>query len=357
MKAQLFTKIAKAAISELGENIKAPKGAKTYNFVSGTGQKGNFEIYTFFDKAGKIIKRNSNYINGEDTTQIVTQYSDSAARSAKFVNGKAESITKTNYRYGNKERCLFTQTTTSRGSAEDVQKLTYHEKGKTPKSMEVRTSWDGNAPEITYTNTNPIFDIEDKTVYLPAILDSTSLKRYEHIYKSQIKEQDLEDVFDTFKLITREDLPNHFDIKELDDQLGVAGVFDDIRGDVYYVVGNRTSIADEVEVIAHEVQHAKDFSDIARLKDTMRYDCNKAYYDKSRAKGIIMKSKQKKEYKRLYELRESLTNDEAYKKECLNGRHDDLPIEISANFKGAEESEACSNVWRKIMVHFGFWGG
>ena len=35
---------------------------------------------------------------------------------------------------------------------------------------------------------------------------------------------------------------------------------------------------------------------------------------------------------------------------------DDLPIEISANEKGAVESEACSNVWRKIMVHFGFLG-
>ena len=356
MKAQLFTKIAKAAISELGENIKAPKRAKTYNFVSGTGQKGIFEIYTFFDDAGKIIKRNSNYINGEDTTQIVTQYSDTATRSAKFVNGRAESVTKKMYRYGNKERCLFSEVTTKRGYAEDVQKLSFLEKGKAPQSMEVRTFWDGNAPEITYTNTTPIYNDEDKIAYLPAILDSTSLKRYEHIYKSQIKEQDLEDVFDTFKLITREDLPNHFDIKELDDQLGVAGVFDDIRGDVYYVVGNRASVADEVEVIAHEVQHAKDFSDIARMRDTMRYDCNKAYYDKSRAKGIIMKSKQKKDYKRLNELRESLTNDEIYKKECLNGRHDDLPIEISANFKGAEESEACSNVWRKIMVHFGFWG-
>ena len=296
MKAQLFTKIAKAAISELGENIKAPKGAKTYNFVSGTGQKGNFEIYTFFDDAGKIIKRNSNYINGEDTTQIVTQYSNTATRSAKFVNGRTESVTKKKYRYGNKERCLFTQTTTSRGSTEDVQKITYLEKGKAPQSIEIKTSWDGNAPEITYTNTNPIFDIEDKTVYLPAIIDSTSLKRYEHIYKSQIKEQDLEDVFDTFKLITPDDLPNHIDIKELDDKLGVAGVFDNIKGDVYYVVGNIASVADEVEVIAHEVQHAKDFSDIARLKDTMRYDCNKAYYDKSRAKGIIMKSKQKKDY-------------------------------------------------------------
>lgn len=357
MKAQLFTKIAKAAISELGENIKAPKGAKTYNFVSGTGQKGNFEIYTFFDDAGKILKRNSSFVNGDDTTQVVTQYSDAATRSAKFVNGRAESVTKTNYRYGNKEKCLFTQATTSRGSVEDVQKITYLEKGKAPQSIEIKTSWDGNAPEINYTKTKPIFDSEDKTIYLPAIIDSTSLKRYEHIYKSQIKEQDLEDVFDTFKLITREDLPNHFDIKDLDDKIGVAGVFDDIKGDVYYVVGNKVSIADEVEVIAHEVQHAKDFSDIARLKDTMRYDCNKAYYDKSRAKGIIMKSKQKKDYKRLNELRESLTSDEVYKKECLKGRHDDLPIEKSANFKGAEESEACSNVWRKIMVHFGFWGG
>ena len=76
----------------------------------------------------------------------------------------------------------------------------------------------------------------------------------QHFYKSQIKEQDLEDVFDTFKLITREDLPNHFDIKELDDQLGVAGVFDNIKGDLYYVVGNKADVVDEVEVIAHEVQ-------------------------------------------------------------------------------------------------------
>lgn len=356
MKAQLFTKIAKAAISKLGENIKAPKGAKTYNFVSGTGQKGDFEIYTFFDDAGKIIKRNSNYINGEDRTQIITQYNDTATRSAKFVNGRAESVTKKKHLFSDKERYLFSESTTTRGSAEDIQKLSFLEKGKAPQSMEVRTFWDGNAPQITYTNTSPIYNDRDKIAYLPAILDSTSLKRYEHIYKSQIKEQDLEDVFDTFKLIRNTDLPNHFDIKELDDQLGVAGVFDDIKGDVYYVVGNRASVADEVETIAHEVQHARDFSDIARLKDTMRYDCNKAYYDKSRAKGIIMKSKQPKDYKRLSKLRDSLTNDEIYKKECLNDKHDDLPIEVPAIMKGYEESEVCSGIWRKIMVHFGFWG-
>ena len=70
-----------------------------------------------------------------------------------------------------------------------------------------------------------------------------------------------------------------------------------------------------------------------------------------------MKSKQKKDYKRLNDLRASLTGDDVYRKECLNGNHDELPMEISANWKGAEESENCSGIWRKIMVHFGFWGG
>ena len=358
MKAQLFTKITKAAISELSENIKAPKGAALYSFASGTGQKGNFEIYTFFDKAGKIIKRNSNYINGEDTTKIVTQYGDTATRSAKFVNGRAESVTKTNFRYGNKEKCLFTQATTSRGSAEDVQKLSFLEKGKAPQSIEIKTSWDGNAPEINYTNTKPIFDSEDATEYLPAIVDSTALRRYEHIYKHQIKQQDLGDVFDSFRLITSDGVSKlSDDLAELNKGIGVAGLFEETTGDIFYVVGQKNSVADEVETIAHEVQHARDFSDIARLKDTMRHDYNKAYYDKARAKGIIMKSKQPKDYKRLSKLRDSLTNDEIYKKECLNGKHDDLPIEVPAMMKGYEESEICSGIWRKIMVHFGFWGG
>ena len=112
-----------------------------------------------------------------------------------------------------------------------------------------------------------------------------------------------------------------------------------------------------VDFGALEFVYAKDISDIARMRDTMRYDYNKAYYDKARAKGIIMKSKQPKDYKRLSKLRDSLTNDEIYKKECLNGKHDDLPIEVPAMMKGYEESEICSGIWRKIMVHFGFWGG
>ncbi len=357
MKAQLFTKITKAAISELSENIKAPKGAALYSFASGTGQKGNFEIYTFFDKAGKIIKRNSNYINGEDTTKIVTQYSDTATRSAKFVNGRAESVTKKKHMFDDKERYLFSESTTTRGSAEDVQKLSFLEKGKAPQSMEVRTSWDGNAPQISYTNTSPIFDSEDATEYLPAIVDSTALRRYEHIYKHQIKQQDLGDVFDSFRLITSDGVSKlSDDLAELNKGIGVAGLFEETTGDIFYVVGQKNSVADEVETIAHEVQHARDFSDIARLKDTVRYDYNKAYYDKARAKGIIMKSKQPKDYKRLSKLRDSLINDEIYKKECLNGKHDDLPIEVPAMMKGYEESETCSGIWRKIMVHFGFRG-
>lgn len=358
MKAQLFNKITKAAISELSEKIATPKGAASYSFVSGTGKKGNFEIYTFFDKAGKIMKRNSNYVNGNDTTKFITQYSDTATKSAKIVNGRAESVTKTNFRYGNKEKCLFTQATTSRGSAEDVQKITYLEKGKAPQSIEIKTSWDGNAPEINYTNTKPIFDSEDATEYLPGIIDNTSFRRFEHVYKYQIKEQDLEDVFDSFRIITRPDVKKlSKDLAELDEGVGVAGIFEETTGDVFYVLNKENlAFADEVETIAHEVQHAKDYSDIARLKDTMRYDCNKAFYDKSRAKGLIMKSKQKKDYKRLSKLRDSLTSDDVYKKECLNGKHDELPIEIPAIMKGYEESEICSAIWRKIMVHFGFWG-
>ena len=357
MRSQLFTKITRAAISELAENIRVPKGAKSYNFVSGTGQKGKFEIYTFFDEAGKIMKRNSSYINGEDTIQTISKYNQNVMKTASIINGRAESVSKRKYVWGNKDKCIFSESTTFRDSLEDVQKLTFKQKGQSPQSIGLKTSWDGTAPEITYTNMDRIFDGEKYTEYLPPLVDKTALRRYEHVYKYQMKEQDLEDVFDSFSLIRNIDLPNHIkNIKDVDEAIGIAGVFDELSGKIFYVVGNKISVADEVEVIAHEVQHAKDYSDIARLKDTLKNKINEAYYDKSRAKGLFLKTKNQKDYKRLSELRKNILNDEDYRKECLAGKHDELPIEIPAMMKGYEESENISAVWRKIMYYFGFWG-
>lgn len=365
METQLFTKITRAAIGELAENINAPKLAKTFNYAKGIGPKGNFEIYTYFDDFGNIIKRQSDYFLEGNHTSYVTKYTKIGSKKYEFLNGRAQSITKTDLRCGapknnlfNNGRYLFSEATTYRDSLEDLLKLTFLKKGEKPQSMEFKTSWNSTAPEIKYNNMDGIFDGENYTEYLPPLFDMKSLRRFEHIYKYQMKEQGIDDVFDTFHLIRSQDLPNHFEgAKAVDDAIGIAAAFNEKTGDVFYVTNKECSVADEIEAIAHEVQHARDYIDVTRLKDTLKNEENKLYYEKARKKGLITKSKHKKDYNRLVKLRETLLDAASYNDECLKGNHDDLAIEGPAIMKGLEESENISQVWRKIMVYFGFWNG
>ena len=63
-KAKLTTKLLGKAISTLGKA--APEGPVTYDLVKGFSKKGNFSIYSFRDAAGRLLGRESNYLNGID---------------------------------------------------------------------------------------------------------------------------------------------------------------------------------------------------------------------------------------------------------------------------------------------------
>lgn len=81
-----------APMEWLPETIRDSKKAVTYNFVSGSGKKGNFEIYSFFDKNGKLVKRNTAYNNAGNTTREIKWYTPESVQTAKSVNGEVKPL-------------------------------------------------------------------------------------------------------------------------------------------------------------------------------------------------------------------------------------------------------------------------
>lgn len=153
MKAKLFTRIMNAPMEWLPETIRGSKKAVTYNFVSGSGKKGNFEIYSFFDKNGKLVKRNTAYNNAGNTTREIKWYTPESVQTAKSVNGEVKSFTRKNL-YQN----CFIETNILPEKGYDTHRFVKLKAGQKPQEISYKTVWDGNVPEIEYKNCDRILD-------------------------------------------------------------------------------------------------------------------------------------------------------------------------------------------------------
>ena len=96
MKPHLFNKIVKASIGELPKNVRSCPNTSSFDFISGTGGKGNFEIYSFFDNTGNLVNRSRLYKQGNKTTKEVSYYKN---YNPNYVNiGDAKVIKTTTYK-------------------------------------------------------------------------------------------------------------------------------------------------------------------------------------------------------------------------------------------------------------------
>lgn len=356
LNSKLVTKIIGASVFNLPKEVRKCAKASTYNFVSGTGNKGNFEIYSFFDNNGKLLKRISTYVKNNNEIKFVTKYTPRKERTTvKLINGEVKKITKTDMRWGDKTKSLWTENVIFRNSDKDMQKISLFERGCLPKIMQWQTCWSGQISKIEYKNMDEILLSAKECSYLPPLTNTKNFRRFRHMAEIQYNEQGIRDIYSGFYVIPREQVKNiSKEVAEYEQVIGIDGVCDDVSCKIYVVFNKDKSVADEASIIAHEIQHAKDHSDIARLEDTIKTSNNAIYYDKSRALGIIKKNEQPAEYKRLSELRTSIEQ-ENYYEECMNGNHDVLTIEKYAIDKGEIEANVCSKTWRKIMEAFNFW--
>ena len=354
MKTYLLKKTINASIDKLPQFIKAGDTAKSYNYVKGFGIKGDFEIYSFFDDSGKMIKRIRNYNKDGRKSQSITNYRDKFnSKTVNIEDGVVRNIVKKEKRWGNsRSGFLLSETITSRGVANEKQKVMFCKAGEAPKEFSYKTCWDGNRPDIHYKNMDRIFDNMAGVEFLPTFINQSNFMRYKHIFQAELKSQELENVFDEFYVITKDQLGKMG--KEIDDynkKFGVAGIFDEKTGKTYYVIDK---LADPVDTISHEVQHARDHSDLARLEDAICDSDNIAYFEKSRKRGIITPFENSDEYNRLNELRQTL-QEEDYYAQCMNDKHDDLLIEKYAINRGKLQSDNLAKLVRKMFEYFGFW--
>lgn len=182
MKAKLFTRIMNATMEWLPETIRGSKKAVTYNFMNGTGKKGNFEIYSFFDSNGKLVKRNMTYNNAGNTTREIKWYTPDSVKTAKSIDGKMKSFTSRNL-YQN----CFIETNILPEKGYDIHRFVKLKAGQKPQEITYKTAWDSNAPEIEYKNCDRILDGFEGAEFLPVLTAKSSSKRINHIFLNQVK--------------------------------------------------------------------------------------------------------------------------------------------------------------------------
>ena len=90
--------------------------------------------------------------------------------------------------------------------------------------------------------------------------------------------------------------------QELENELIVSG-FSNPNGEIF-IIDDIKNILDEAEIIAHEDQHLKDFSDMCRLDFNAPFAGNR-FECKSVRKGIFTEENSPRKYKRLKKLKEA----------------------------------------------------
>ena len=343
--ANLFSKLTNLPLEYLPKGIRATNKACSYNFVKGTGKKGDFEIYSFFDKNGKLIKRNTTYFNQGNTSNEIRWYNPKEIRTVKSLNGKPQEFA-TRKLYNN----CFIETQILPKKGYDIHRFVKLKAGHKPKEINYKTLWDGNKPQINYINCNRILDNTGGTEYIPVMAAENSTKSINHIFYSQVKSQGLEGVIPPIKTISRNKayeidpdliisdmaLGNNGKVEGFCNEFGQIYLLNDIKGIEKYITN-----------IAHETQHAKDYSDFARLEHNSFYISNDEFTNKSKAKGIIKESQNPEEYQRLSELENSY-NDPNYLTECINRKHDTALCEKGAMEKGQKEFNKALNAFIQL---------
>lgn len=228
--------------------FKVPKKAVTYDFVSGSGKYGDYEIYSFKNKNGKLIKRGTSFFNeiGEEVKHVVANYftdkqGAQIIRRSTIENGKETSF-KSNllcWFYIPKNGFLekvkkffhnifskkpyktryqnfgFLNTYEKVTPEKDTHGQILKRKNKPISSINYDVYWDGSPIEIKTENANINLDCTDHEMhFLPFIKSGLSTKRakqkLELIKKIMKKYYEIEDIPIDLKYGNNHNImPNH----------------------------------------------------------------------------------------------------------------------------------------------------
>ena len=248
--------------------------AKIMDKVTGwSAVKGNFEILTYRNEKGEILRRVSNYSKGDKKTTITKDFErQNIIKEQTEENGilTGNKITKYDYEYHYKsidKGLIRTEEIISEDGDRFVHSLL--KQGKKPKRISYNTKWDGNAPVLEYENFGEARFTAPNQEYLPVkfanISSQNNQRLANHLAKINEKKYGIVDIPPEPKIVTSNELNTE---QEISNVFTMADI--DLTAQVRIPEEAFKDKGYLVETFGHEYKHASDIVDMMRFEETYK---------------------------------------------------------------------------------------
>lgn len=264
--------IGQSCVGAKFKGFHAPKTAQTFDTVAGVCKKGNFEITSFRNDVGNVVKKVHRYVDkNNDETIIIKTWN--RERNKTHITTAINGVVKEHiYQMlgGRKDELLKFEQKLVRldnGDVMDFHSISANGKGHKSREISYVAKWDGKAPDVQYKNTIGEFTNGERLEYLPMWQPEMALPRYNHIAKFNRMQMGLDDVLPPFEFVSMDKLNPGF-YNEKGEQvlevmsLGATNPYTGLVQYAKYAEGN----FDIIDIMAHEHRHAFEFSMMNRLQ-------------------------------------------------------------------------------------------
>lgn len=338
-KAKLTTKLLGKAISTLGKA--APEGTVTYDLVKGFSKKGNFSIYSFRDAAGRLLGRESNYLNGID--DLVEYRNYQYLRNSRYT--ETVSVLNSTTPKTNRSLIIFDSTKSNKDAWKfdikpfdeysDSHIISYLSPGKKAKNVSFSTYYTGHAPfDLATSNTKRVLTERNReylplvtSEYMPNIRDKVM-----HIKSLQEKKFGLKNILPPIKRVPHKSLQNGDDV--ITANIIARGQCEIRTGQIEFS-DELAASSDLLDVLAHEYKHASDASKVFRLENNVD-----EFLSLTKEQKLEM-IKENKVFAEAFEFAEKSIGKGVIKKDSKSG-------EIAKKLEQSFENEAGIAYWDRL---------
>lgn len=367
--------IGQSCIGAKFKGFHAPKLAQTFDTVAGLCKRGKFEITSFRDDVGVVVKKVQRYVDDDNNVTLVVKNWNKDRNKIHTTTAVNGVVKEHSYQMigGRKDSLLMFEQKVVRSESGDI--VDFHsikacKKGEKSREISYIAKWDGKAPEIQYKNTVGKFFEGERLEYLPMWQPEMALPRYNHVAQFNRMHMGLDDILPPFEFASLAEL-NH-GISSFDEAGKVDGVLSLGATSPYTGLVQIAKAADSnfdiIDIFAHEHRHALEFSMMNRLqynvdsynklKEKMfnpevlnglkknnpsGYELIKMMMDfneKSFAKGILTRKKDENVYRYFKWLDKQFDHGQYVKNTKTLKGHDAHPLErgpLSAGKKATDE--------------------
>ncbi len=335
-----------------------PQGTKTFDYLSASGKKGNFQVVTFRDENGASLAKNiTSYENGQKIQKTVEHSAPkSSGITTYFPDGSYNVKIRSNTLMPNGKEIMIKNEVSSTGV--DRHSTILLEQGKKAKGITYTTKWDGKKPELEYINTDKRFKDTKNLEYYPLICEFIDpfrvKKRIRHISKIQEKQLKLEGITPKPKIVPHE--------KNQPASMAVTDIF---NGQIKIYSDHPMDSLNLLNTLGHEYRHAKDFFNMERIKMNTPmskeeslarleqleklYPGTKDFMAKADAKGFFKdKSQLDRKYRKLLnEVSEALRTPEYF---TSVEKHRSYGFEQRAEASGKAEVNKLSDIAMRLQT-------